>query len=475
MEAVMIATLATVLRPPTSVFWNLSFIAVSRRCFAFSLDFSTSRRSVGKRSVTRKQFAAKRRNGRAEQDRGEEQSEPVGSLPFASEYHTPVMVNEVVDTLVHDPCGVYVDCTLGGGGHSEAILERLASLGAGGRLLAVDRDPEALASARARLAGHLEEGRFATAQSDFRHLRAVLKADGVLAPNVPQDWLGVHGILLDLGVSSHQIDQGRRGFSFKADGPLDMRMECDVMEYGVGPTEDEGKPFSSAPPEGKHSDDFAQTRGGSSGAFPPATVSGMPVVATCCSGAGHSSQQTGLTAAVVVNEWPVEELRRVLQDYGEEPRAHKMALRLSENRPINTTAQLVDVVRSCLPPGPPKDKRKALSRVFQGLRIAVNDELGALEAVLRDAAELVRPGGRVVVLSYHSLEDRRVKRVLRSGSLDGVVKQDMRGNVLSPWRPLRKVPKEPSRQEVSRNPRARSAKLRAAERTDMPAPAPLEK
>ena len=176
-----------------------------------------------------------------------------------------------------------------------------------------------------------------------------------------------------------------------------------------------------------------------------------------------------MTAAYLVNELPVEELRRMLLDYGEEPRSARIASKIVEARPIATTAALVDVVRGAVGAGPPKEKSKALSRVFQALRIAVNDEMGALEAVLRDAARVVRPGGRIVVLSYHSLEDRRVKRVLRSGQLHGEVAQDVRGNVLSPWKPLRKISKTPSAAEISLNSRARSAKLRAAERTNYPA------
>uniref|UniRef100_A0A7S2WV77 16S rRNA (Cytosine(1402)-N(4))-methyltransferase n=1 Tax=Rhizochromulina marina TaxID=1034831 RepID=A0A7S2WV77_9STRA len=209
--------------------------------------------------------------------------------------------------------------------------------------------------------------------------------------------------MLDLGVSSHQLDEGSRGFSYSSDGPLDMR-----MEGSAGP---------------------------------------------------------GITAATIVNEWDEYDIARVLKDFGEEPAAKKIARRIAAARTIESTAQLTDVVRSCVPPGPEAVKRKVLSRVFQGLRIAVNDEMGALEAVLKAAQALVRPGGRIVVLSYHSLEDRRVKRVLRSGDLSGEVQYDTYGNALTPWKLLRKVPKAPSSAEVGLNPRARSAKLRAAERT----------
>mmetsp|Transcript_46293 Transcript_46293/g.93444 ORF Transcript_46293/g.93444 Transcript_46293/m.93444 type:complete len:444 (+) Transcript_46293:78-1409(+) len=439
MVKIMLISIIATLRSSPSTARTFSCLVSSRHRLAFfSPGLKRVKGTCTSQKLQRQLFAQRRE--RSSQEQKETDTSVPAILPFASEYHTPVMVKEVVETLVHDPTGVYIDGTLGGGGHSEAILGRLASLGGAGQLLAVDRDPEALASARTRLAAHLEAGRFATAQSDFRHLKTVLGPGGALSSRMPADGLGVHGLLLDLGVSSHQLDESSRGFSHQSDGPLDMRMESDEKVVG------ESSPAATCDGEGA-------------------------IVSSEIADLGHRRRRgPGLTAAVVVNEWPVEELRRVLQDYGEEPRAHKMALRLSEARPLNTTAQVADVVRSCLPPGPPKDKRKALSRVFQGLRIAVNDEMGALEAVLMDATRFVRPGGRIVVLSYHSLEDRRVKRVLRSGGLDGKVEQDMFGNVLSPWRPLRKVPKAPSSKEVAMNSRARSAKLRASERTDYPPP-----
>ena len=374
-------------------------------------------------------------------------------LPFADAYHTPVMVREVVDALVWDPAGTYVDGTLGGGGHSGAICARLEALadpsggGGQGRCLSVDRDPEALAAAGRRLAGPLGRGTLRVAASDFRRLPAVLGPGGALADAVPADGLGVHGLLLDLGVSSHQLDEGRRGFSFMSDGPLDMRMECEQLST-------DGQETASGGGGGG---------GGGEGSF----------------AGGGGGGGGAVTAATVVNEWPLAELERVLRDYGEEPRARKVAARLVEARPLRTTAALVDVVRGCLPPGPPKEKRKALSRVFQALRIAValgqgwqgqcrrhhlgggggrghqhittthpahftaihhqhttmttttitttitttttvvqvNDELGALEAALLAAAKLVRPGGRLVVLSYHSLEDRRVRVYFFEGHL----------------------------------------------------------
>lgn len=326
-------------------------------------------------------------------------------LPFAVEYHAPVMPSEVCAAMITDVDGVYVDGTLGGGGHSTALLSQLAS--GKGKVLAVDRDPQALASARARLADPLAAGRFWTAQSDFRDLgRLLCDSKGPFGQALPADGLGVHGLLLDLGVSSHQLDAGERGFSHARNGPLDMRMEG----------EDGGT----------------------------------------------------LTASTILNEWDEEHLEQVLRVYGEEPLSRKIGRRIVSSRPLNSTADLVDVVQGSLPPGPVATKKKCLSRVFQALRIVVNDEMGALEAVLADAARVVRPGGRLVILSYHSLEHRPVRNVMRSGTLDGGVRQDFYGNKLTPWTLLRKVPKEPSPGEVELNPRSRSAQLRAAERTELP-------
>lgn len=212
---------------------------------------------------------------------------------------------------------------------------------------------------------------------------------------------GVHGLLLDLGVSSHQINEASRGFSYKNNGPLDMRM----------------------------------------------------------------AGTTGKSAADIINGYAEKDIARVIKWYGEEPRANRIARCIAEKRPLTTTSELRDVICSALPPGPPKVERQAISRVFQALRLEVNDEVGALEDVLESAAGIVRPGGRLVVLSYHSLEDRRVKRMMRSGDKRGLVERDVMGNAISPWTPLRGVPKKPSVDEIDQNTRARSARLRAAERS----------
>ena len=343
-----------------------------------------------------------------------------------------------MDLLVWDPNGVYVDGTLGGGGHSLAICERLDELAAGnapseeaavpadsslkgpkstGKCLSLDRDPEALATASRRLATHLASGRWACAAADFRTLEAVLRVNhssgssssssssdsggggGALGHLVPSDGLGVHGLLLDLGVSSHQLDDRKRGFSFRDDGPLDMRMGQQAVP---SPEELRDWATSSGSSRTSRSDSEDCEKGNKDSNIDDASFGdlGDEFSASSDDADSGSSSSSSLTAATIVNTWPVSALERVLRDYGEEPRAHKMALRITEARPINGTAHLVDLVRSCLPPGPPKEKRKALTRVFQGLRIAVNDEMAALEAVLEAAAKVVRPGGELIVLLF---------------------------------------------------------------------------
>ena len=401
--------------------------ASSSRKSRTRLSAASSKGTAGKRS---------RRSGDAgKADDADAEAQALDSaaaaapLPFADAYHTPVMLKECVDLLVWDPNGVYVDGTLGGGGHSLAICERLDELAAGnapseeaavpadsslkgpkstGKCLSLDRDPEALATASRRLATHLASGRWACAAADFRTLEAVLRVNhssgssssssdsggggGVLGHLVPSDGLGVHGLLLDLGVSSHQLDDRKRGFSFRDDGPLDMRMGQQAVP---SPEELRDWATSSGSSRTSRSDSEDCEKGNKDSNIDDASFGdlGDELSASSDDADSGSSSSSSLTAATIVNTWPVSALERVLRDYGEEPRAHKMALRITEARPINGTAHLVDLVRSCLPPGPPKEKRKALTRVFQGLRIAVNDEMAALEAVLEAAAKVVRPGG----------------------------------------------------------------------------------
>jgi 16S rRNA (cytosine1402-N4)-methyltransferase len=281
----------------------------------------------------------------------------------ATTEHIPVLYQEALDLLRVQPGQVYVDATLGGAGHTRGILER------GGRVIALDQDPEAVERAKALSHPHLLAYR-----ANFRHLKEVLKEAGVEE---------VAGILADLGVSSFHLEDPRRGFSYQKEGPLDMRMGLE------GPTAEE-----------------------------------------------------------VVNTLPLEDLYRILRDLGEERQAYRIAKAIVEARRkarIRTTTQLAEIVRRTVgfrAAGHPARK------TFQALRIYVNDELNALEEFLRQAEEVLAPGGRLVVIAFHSLEDRIVKRFLRESRL----------------KVLTKKPLTPSQEEMAKNPRARSAKLRAAEK-----------
>ena len=307
------------------------------------------------------------------------------STPYATRYHAPVLAEEVLDLLVTDRAGVYVDGTLGGGGHAAALLDALAPQA---RVLGIDQDEEALEEARRRLDAHVVTGRFRALHGNFEAMEALLAHAGV-GP--------VDGVLLDLGVSSHQIDAAGRGFAFSAEGPLDMRM------------------------------DRAQ-----------------PV-----------------TAATLVNDAEPEELIRLLRQFGEEPRAPRIVRAIVERRPLGTTAELAAAVRAAVPV---KEEVKALARTFQALRIAVNDEMGVLERALEAALAVLRPGGRLAVIAYHSLEDRRVKHFLRAGNLQGQVARDFYGNALTPWTLVTRKAVVAGEKETAANPRARSARLRVAEK-----------
>jgi 16S rRNA (cytosine1402-N4)-methyltransferase len=308
-------------------------------------------------------------------------------LRYATDFHAPVLSHDVQTRLVTDPAGRYVDATLGGGGHARALLD---ALDPEGTVLGIDRDPEALATARDRLADAREAGRFRTVHGTFGTLRDVLEAE---------DFVPIDGLLLDLGVSSHQIDEPERGFSFRDEGPLDMRMD----------------------------------------------------------------PQRGLTAQQIVNEWSERDLRDVLREYGEENRAGAIAHAIVEARPLETTRDLAEVVEDSVPP---PDTVGTLTRVFQALRIVVNAELDELESALEQATEVVRTGGRIAVISYHSLEDRRTKRYLRYGNFEGEPRRDLYGNLVAPWTETPRGPIEAGEAEVEANPRARSARLRVAERRD---------
>ncbi len=316
---------------------------------------------------------------------GDDNDVPGRSERYATAYHAPVLCDAVVEGLITDRGGIYVDATLGGGGHTAALLD---ALDASGCVVGVDQDADAIEVVRARLPKAVADGRLRILRGNFARLEALLDEAGIDR---------VDGVLLDLGVSSHQIDTGARGFSHRVEGRLDMRMDDRAIR----------------------------------------------------------------SANDVVNRIEESELRHLLRAYGEEPRARSVARRIVAARPLETTRALADVVRASVPA---RDELKTLARVFQAIRIAVNDELGALERVLEAATQRVRPGGRIAVISYHSLEDRRVKRYLRAGNFEGDVPRDLYGNTLSPWRLVTRQAVVPPEQEVARNPRARSARLRIAER-----------
>ena len=307
------------------------------------------------------------------------------SLPYATAYHAPVLCKTVVEGLVTDPAGLYVDATLGGGGHAAALLDALAPAG---RVLGVDRDAEAIAAATARLDADAKARRFRTVRGSFGELDLLLDRAGVDL---------MDGLLLDLGVSSHQFDAAKRGFSHRFAGPLDMRMD----------------------------------------------------------------QRAKTTAATVVNTWKEADLVQLFFEAGEEPRSRRIVRAIVSARPVPTTEALAAIVRRSVPN---LEEAKSLARVFQALRIAVNDELDALEAVLATAVQRIKPGGRVAVLSYHSLEDRRVKRYLRYGNFEGRPHRDVFGNLVAPFKEVTRQALVPSEEEIAANPRARSAKLRIAER-----------
>lgn len=300
--------------------------------------------------------------------------------------HRPVMLEEVLVWLKPRPGGIYLDGTIGAGGHSEAILEATAP---DGRIIGLDRDAFAVALARERLA--LFGDRVLIMQAEHKDVEEVLR-------NVTPRGHGIDGGVLDLGVSSMQVDQPARGFSFMADGPLDMRMD----------------------------------------------------------------QRESRTAADLVNRLPEQDLMRMLFEYGEERYARRIAraiIRRRERDPILTTLALVDVLRGTVPPAYLHGRLHFATRTFQALRIAVNRELDDLGASLRSFAGCLRPGGRLVVLSFHSLEDRIVKHTFRA-----LEKGDRSAPAVSDeFAVLTKRPLTPSARECAENPRARSAKLRVLE------------
>lgn len=293
-------------------------------------------------------------------------------------YHTPVLLETSVELMDIQPDGTYVDLTFGGGGHSRHILSKL---GPKGRLYSFDQDKDTLANAP-------DDDRFNYVASNFRFLRGALRWRGVTE---------VDAVLADLGVSSHHFDAVERGFSFRGEAPLDMRM----------------------------------------------------------------NQRGRLTAREVVNNYAEEELTRIFRDWGELETPWKVAsclVRARQKGEIATTAQLVEAIKPCTPR---KDESKFLTKLFQALRIEVNGEMEALKMALEQSLKVLKPGGRLVVISYHSLEDRLVKNFLRSGNFEGRIEKDFYGKALAPFEIVTRKAVVPNDEELTRNPRSRSAKLRA--------------
>lgn len=310
-------------------------------------------------------------------------------------YHIPALLRASVDALNIRPSGVYVDCTLGGGGHTRAILQAIADAGAtadgaSGRLLSFDQDSDAINRALAdpALGGNQ---RLQLVHGNFRYLANFLRYYGAVQ---------VDGILADLGVSFHHFDDAERGFSFRFEGPLDMRMNRDA----------------------------------------------------------HRS------AATLLDEMSQQELTDILRLYGELKQAPRIAAAIVKARteaPVDTIERLLGVSEPYISP---RQQKKELAQLFQALRIAVNDEIGALRSLLVQSRRVLRPGGRLAIITYHSLEDRLVKNFLRSGNLEGREEKDFFGRSLSPFRLLTSKPIVPDEAEIEANPRSRSAKLRVAEK-----------
>ena len=312
-----------------------------------------------------------------------------------SDYHTPVMLDESISALVTNPSGTYADATFGGGGHTAELLSRLNE---DGHVIAFDRDSDAIDN-------RIDDPRLTLVRADFRFIHnfvldlAHKTGDKALGAKLSG---GLDGILADLGVSSHQFDTAERGFSFRYDAPLDMRM----------------------------------------------------------------NREGGKTAAEVVNEYSQEDLERLLRIYGEVDNARKVAqliVSARDKRGISTTGELDEAIRPALPKFA---EHKFLAKVYQALRIEVNHEMRSLEKFLEGAADTLRPGGRLAVITYHSLEDRMVKNFIKTGRADGKEEKDVFGNIHAPLKAVNRKPILPQESEIASNTRARSAKLRIAEKTE---------
>ena len=301
-----------------------------------------------------------------------------------SEYHTSVLLDESVSALVDSVDGVYADATFGGGGHTAEILSRLSN---SGRVLAFDRDSDAIGN-------RIDDTRLTLIRSDFRWIHNHVLHQGFKE--------GIDGVLADLGVSSHQFDTAERGFSFRYEAPLDMRM----------------------------------------------------------------NQEAERTAADIVNSYEQEDLEKILRLYGEVDNSRRLAQMICKAReasPIETTGQLGKAIEAALPKFA---EHKFLAKVYQALRIEVNQEMRSLEKFLSGAAAALKPGGKLVVITYHSLEDRMVKNFIKAGNIEGKVEKDFYGNSKAPLKAVNRKPILPQESEIAANTRARSAKLRIAEKEE---------
>lgn len=298
-------------------------------------------------------------------------------------YHIPVMLSQCIEGLLIRPDGIYVDATFGGGGHSREIVKLLTT----GKLYAFDQDEDAERNV-------FNDDRFVFIRANFRYLRNFLRYHSVDQ---------VDGILADLGVSSHDFDEADRGFSFRFDAPLDMRM----------------------------------------------------------------NRESAFSALDIINQYDLEQLISIFKNYGEIKNAARLAsaiITARNQKTIDTTGALLEVIGPLVPKA---IEKKYLAQVFQALRMEVNDETGALKDFLKSAFEVLRPGGRIVFMTYHSIEDRLVKNFLKSGNFEGEVEQDFYGNFKTPFQLINRKVIVPDEEEISNNPRSRSARLRVAEKKEV--------
>ena len=292
-------------------------------------------------------------------------------------YHIPVLLEPAINALDIKPDGIYIDATFGGGGHSAAII---SMLGENGKLFGFDQDLDSFRN-------NIDDDRFIFVRSNFRYIINFMRFFNIDS---------IDGIIADLGVSSHHFDEASRGFSFRDNGPLDMRM----------------------------------------------------------------NQKGTYTAASFLNNASEEQIRQTLSLYGEVDKAHLIAKKIVEVRKNKDLTETKDLQEILLPLINPKHEKKELAKIFQALRIEINDEMGALKELITSSTKILKPGGRLVIISYHSLEDRLVKNFFKTGNFEGVRTQDSFGNSYSPFKALTSKPIAPDETEISMNPRARSAKMR---------------